>query len=132
MGIPERKTEETEEMCITAVRNSLITEMNIDAAAVSRMTLFRCHRVGRNIPHFKRPIIVSFLYYNNKKLIWYKRFDIIDKTLSISENYANNIEYRRRLLYHIVKKDSQSPKYGKAYIKSDSIEVNISTYSFDN
>ena len=130
-GIPE-KNEETEEMCITAVRNFLIKEMNIDAAAVSRMTLVRCHRVGRNIPHFKRPIIVRFLDYNNKKLIWNKRFDIMDKTLSISENYANIIEYRRRLLYPIVKKAKQFQKYGKVYIKGDSIIVNNSTYSFDN
>ena len=56
----------------------------------------------------------------------------MDKTLSISENYANNIEYHRRLLYPIVKKAKQSPKYGKAYIKADSIIVNNSTYSFDN
>ena len=103
--------------------------MNIDAAAVSRMTLVRCHRVGRNIPNFKRPIIMRFLDYNNKKLIWNKRFDIIDKTLSIWENYANNIEYRRRLLDPIVKKAKQSPKYGKAYIKADSNVVNNSTYN---
>ena len=81
--------------------------MNIDAAAVSRMTLVRCHRVGRNIPHFKQPIIVRL-------------------------NYTNNIEYRRRLFYPIVKKAKQSPKYGKAYIKGDSIVVNNSTDSFDN
>ena len=80
-----------------------IKEMNSDAAVVSRMTLVCCHRVGRNIPHLKQPIIVWFLDYNNKKLIWNKIFDIIDNTLSISENYANNIEYRRRLLYPIVK-----------------------------
>ena len=106
--------------------------MSIDAVAVSRMTLVRCHRVGRNIPNFKRPIIVRFLDYNNKKLIWKKRFDIIDKTLSIGENDANNIEHRRPLLYPIVKKAKQSPKYWKAYIKGDSIVVNNSTYSFDN
>ena len=56
----------------------------------------------------------------------------MDKTLSISENYANNIEYRWRLLYPIVKKAKQSPKYGKAYIKGDSIIINNSTYSLDN
>ena len=104
--------------------------MKIDAAAVSRMTLVRCHRVGRNIPNFKRPIIVRFLDYNNKKLIWNKRFDIIDKTLLISENY--NIEHHRRLLYPIVKKAKQSPKYGKAYVKGGSIVVKKNSYSFDN
>ena len=75
---------------------------------------------------------MRFLDCNNKKLIWNKRFDIIDKILSISENYANNIEYRRRLLYPIVKKPKQSPKYGNAYIKGDSIVVNNSAHSFDN
>ena len=68
------------------------------------MTLVGSHGVGRNINHFMRPIIVRVLDYNNKKLIWNKRFDIIDKTLSISENYATNIEYRMRLLYPILKK----------------------------
>ena len=96
-------------MCITAVRNLFIKEINIDA--VSRMTLVRCHRVGRNVPYFKRYIIVRFTDYNNKKLIWNKRFDIIDKALSISENYANNIEHRMRLLYPIVKKAKQSTNY---------------------
>ena len=127
---------ETEEMCVTAVRNFLATELKLSVDAINRIIFVRCHRIGkRDNPQsskFSRPIIVRFLEYNDRKAVWSKRFDIQDKSCSISENFANNIEYRRRLLYPIAKKAKQLSHYNKVYLRGDKIVVDDIVYSFDD
>ena len=106
--------------------------MNLNPEAVIKMTFVRCHRMGRAVSYPKRPILVRFLDYTNRNLIWNKIFDITYKSYSINENFANNIEHRRRLMYPIVKKAKQPPNYGKTYIKGDNLVVNNTTYNFDS
>ena len=124
---------ETEESCITSVRCFLVNKMKLDKDTVEKMVLVRCHRVGRSAPSstFNRPVIVRFHDFNDRKLVWNKKFDITDNYASVNENFANNIEYRRRLLYPIVKKANKSPKYTKVYIRGDTLVLDNMEYVFD-
>ena len=78
------------------------------------MTIVRCHRIGKlNNEHdsnkCNRPVIVIFFNYNDRMSVWAKRFELANGHKSISENFANNVEYRRRLLYPILKTLSNCP-----------------------
>ena len=135
-GINEQ-AEESDDMCIAAARRFFIDEMKLDEATVNNMTIVRCHRIGKlNNEHdgnkFNRPVIVRFLNYNDRMSVWAKRFELANGHKSISENFANNVEYRRRLLYPILKKAKQSPNYQKVYLKRDVLVIDDVEYSFDD
>ena len=88
------------------------------------MVLVRCHRIGpnnndNNSTNYCRAIIVRFLDFNDRKLVWGERMALAGKEYSISENFANNIEYRRRLLYPIMKAAKKSAKYQKVLLRGD-------------
>ena len=135
-GINEQ-AEESDDMCTTAARRFFIDEMKLDEATVNNMAIVRCHRIGKlNNEHdgnkFNRPVIVRFLNYNDRMSVWAKRFELANGHKSISENFANNVEYRRRLLYPILKKAKQSPNYQKVYFKRDVLVIDDVEYSFDD
>ena len=94
------------------------------------MIIVRCHRLGSPGPNgakFNRPMIVWFLNHDDRQLIWRKIFDITNKSLSISENYANGIEKRRRLLYPVVKKAKSTNNGVKAYLRGDTLHIDNKT-----
>ena len=64
--------EETDDICMNTVKEILIQKINIDKTDVDRMTIVSCHRLGRkdNSGVYKRPIIVRFLDYNDRKFVW--------------------------------------------------------------
>ena len=135
-GIDEQ-AEESGDMCIAAARRFFINEMKLDEATVNSMTIVRCHRIGTvnnelDGNKFNRPMIVRFFNYNDRMMVWTKRFELANGNKSISENFANNIEYRRRLLYPILKKAKQSPNYQKVYLKRDVLVIDDVEYSFDD
>ena len=123
--------DETDDICMNTVTEILVQKMNIDKADVDRMTIVRCHRLGRkdNSGIYKRPIIVRFLDYNDWKFVWGKRMVLANTAISISEIFANSIEHRRKLLYPIMKKAKASDKYQKAYLKSDKLVLDNVEYS---
>ena len=80
------------------------------------MIIVRCHRlgssnIGGNSTACNRTMIVRFLNYNDRQMVWMKRFDIKNKSISISENYANNVVKRRQLLYPVMKKTKSMNNY---------------------
>ena len=123
--------EETDDICLNTVTEILVQKMNIDKADVDRMTIVRCHRLGRkhNSDVYKRPIIVRFLDYNDRKFVWGKRMVLANTAISISENFANSIEHKRKLLYSIMTRAKTSDKYQKAYLKSDKLVLDNVEYS---
>lgn len=74
---------------------------------------------------------MRFHDYNDRKLIWNKRREIPGKTISLSENYANNVERKRRLLYPIMKKARDSNKFQKVYIKNDKLILDDKKFGVD-
>ena len=123
-------------MCITAARHFFIDDLKLDEATINNMTIVRCHRIGKlnnehNGDKFNRPIIVRFFNCNDRVSVWAKRFEFANGHKSISENFENNVEYRGRLLYPILKKAKQSPNYQKVYLKRDVLVIDDVEYSFD-
>ena len=133
-GIKEQP-DETPDMCISSVRHVLVQDLKLDQEVVNKMIIVRCHRLGSPGPNgakFNRPMIVRFLNYNDRQLIWMKRFDITNKSLSISENYANGVEKRRRLLYPVVKKAKSTNNGVKAYLRGDTLHIDNKTFTLND
>ena len=130
-GISEVPNEETEDMCVAAVKQTFTNNLNIDKDYVDRMIIVRCHRLGRkdNVGTYKRPIIVRFMNYNDRKIVWSKRMLLKNSPISISENFSNKIEQRRQLLYPVLKKAKASTKYNKAHLKGDKLVIDNVEYS---
>ena len=132
-GVAEREAE-TDEQCVESVRRILINNINIDETVVNEMVIVRCHRMGtKDISGlYQRPIIVRFLDYNHRKLVWGKRTVLANTPISFSENFGNSMEHRRKLLYPIMKKAKHSANYQKTYIKADRLVVDSKEYSVND
>ena len=132
-GVAEREAE-TDEQCVESVRRILINNINIDETVVNEMVIVRCHRMGtKDISGlYQRPIIVRFLDYNHRKLVWGKRTVLANTPISFSENFGNSMEHRRKLLYPIMKKAKHSANYQKTYIKADRLVVGSKEYSVND
>ena len=56
-----------------------------------------------------------------------------NESISINENFAAEVEYRRRLLYPILKAAKQSSRFeGKAFINGDTLVLNNQSYSVED
>ena len=132
-GVAEREAE-TDEQCVESVSRILINNINIDETVVNEMVIVRCHRMGtKDISGlYQRPIIVRFLDYNHRKLVWGKRTVLANTPISFSENFGNSMEHRRKLLYPIMKKAKHSANYQKTYIKADRLVVDSKEYSVND
>ena len=84
-GIDEAAEEETKDMCMAAVRNVFINNLNLHKDYVNGITIVRCHRLGRkdNSGNYKRPIIVRFLNFNDRKTVWSKRMTLKNSPIFI-------------------------------------------------
>lgn len=134
-GIPEQKDED-ENKCASAVRQSFIDKVGIRADIANKMIFQRCHRMGdiaddKATNSYTRPIIVRFLDFNARKLVWGQRFQITDSTYSLNENFANRVEHKRRLLYPIMRKAKQSKKYQKVFLRGDTLFLDKKQYKVD-
>ena len=130
-GIDEAAEEETEDMCMAAVRNVFINNLNLHKDYVNGITIVRCHRLGRkdNSGNYKRPIIVRFLNFNDRKTVWSKRMTLKNSPISINENFCNGIEHRRQILYPVMKKAKKSSNFEKAHLQGDKLVVDKVEYS---
>ena len=85
---------------------------------MNSINFVRCHIIGKTtLPNGtvnrKRPIIVRFQSYNDRKAVWSTRSALKNESISINENFAADVEYRRRLLYPIFKAATQSSRFEK-------------------
>ena len=124
--------------CHDIVFNSLKSVyIELDADVVNKMIFVRCHRLGKYAanddgPKFHRSMIIRFMNYNDRQQVWNKRFDIGNKSISISENYANPVEMRRKLLYPVVKKAKSLEQYNKVFLRNDQLHIDNKTYSIQD
>ena len=131
-GINEND-DETEDTCMKLVRNFFVQQLCISDADAASMVFVRCHRVGKKLYNNKRPLIVRFQHFADRKLIWSKRFQLKDKLHTMHENYASDVEYRRRMMYPILAAAKKSGKYVKAvYLNGDVLMINGRDYTIEN
>ena len=98
-GIEEKDNEQCEKL----VRPFFKDKLKLDSNSVNHMRIVGCHRLGKQFGHRGRPrsIIVRFLDYNDRHIVWMAKKNINDKTLSINEHFCGDTEFKRRKLYPI-------------------------------
>ena len=130
-GIDEHEND-TDESCKVLAKKFFIEHLHISDGDVERMTLVRCHRLGKKIQHVKRPIIVRFHYYADRQLVWGKRINLKNTTFSLHENFANEVEYRRRLMYPIMSAARRSPNFHRVFLNGDVLRVDGIDYTVES
>ena len=109
-----------------------VNQLNISEECVNNMAFVRCHRLGKRQHYGKRPVIVRFQSYADRQMVWSKRIHLKNKAFSLHENYANEVEYRRRLMYPILAEAKKSGKYNKTYLNGDVLRIDGSDYTVDD
>ena len=109
----------------------LINNLNIDADSANKMVIVRCHSMGRkdNSGAYHRPIIVRFLNFNDRQLVWNKRLALRNSAISLNENFSSVIESLRQFLYPIMKKAKRSSTFEKVQLKGDKLMLDKVEYS---
>ena len=110
----------------------MMHHLGMSEDGASKVVFVKCHKIGRRSPHGKRPIIVRFQYYPDRQCIWNKRFQLKRTIFSLHENFANEVEYPRKLMYPIMAAAKKSDKYDKVYLNGDVLKINGIDYSADN
>ena len=113
-GIVEKKNESVDD-CARAAKNFFRQKLSMTENEVNLIEFVRCHRIAKRTLYngginTKRPIIVCFQNFSDRSVVWGKRFQLKDKNYSISANFVNDIEYRRRLLYPVLVAAKKSGK----------------------
>ena len=82
----------------------------------------------------ERPVIVRFQNYADKQMVWSKRIHLQNKYFSLHENYGNEVEYRRRLMFPILAevKRSYAGKYNRVSLDGDVLRIDGTDYTVDD
>ena len=132
------ENDENADDCARVAKDFFVHKLSMTEDEVNRIEFVRCHRIGKKALYNgginkKRPIIVRFEQFSDKSEVWGKRFQLKDKNYSISENFANDVEYRRRLLYPVLVAAKKSGNYDKkAFLNGDVLLINNVAYTMDN
>ena len=129
-GIDENDTD-IKESCKVVAKIFFTQQLNISVDEVEHITIVRCHRLGKKLQHNKRPIIVRFHNYADRELVWSKRFHLKNTRYSLHENYASEVEYRRRLMYPILSAARRSQNYHKVYLNGDVLRIDGTDYTVE-
>ena len=122
-GIEEKDNEQCEKL----VRTFFKDKLKLDSNSVNHMRIVGCHRLGKQFGHKGHPrsIIIRFLDYNDRHIVWMAKKNINDKTLSINEHFCGDTEFRRRKLYPIYRAAKKKEKYrAKVSLIGDTLVLN--------
>ena len=100
-GIAENHTKETWADCQKAIHEQL--EKNLGITAAKDIRFERVHRLGPYKPDNVRGIIAKFAFYQDRELVWKKRFSLKGTNIWISEDYPAEIQAIRRRLFPIMR-----------------------------
>ena len=106
--------------CKRLSRNIFIQNLNLSEIEVNSINFVLCHKIGMTtLPNGtvnrKCPIIVCCHSYNDRKVVWSA---LKNESILINNNFfTDEVEYRRRPLYPILKAAKQSSRFErKAFI----------------
>ncbi len=85
----------------------------------------------------QRPIVVTFLQYSEGNLVWSKHISLKGTNIMIKEDYPQEIERRRKLLYPYLcaayQGDPANPgRRVSAFLKLDKLVINNQTFYHDS
>ena len=139
-GISETE-QESDDLCESATKTFMKTQLKLSDAAVNEMQFVKCHRTGPKFkqnhhgrqPVLKRPIIVRFCNFRDKSVVWQAKSKLLDKNYSISENFSRGTEFNRRKLYAVYKKAKSMEKYQKKIsLNSDVLVIDSIRYTAES
>ena len=130
-GVGEEEADGSDS-CKRLAKNFFVTQLHISEADVNAINIVRCHRLGKRFQHGNRPIIVRFQNYADREMVWNKRSQLKNKPFTLHENYASEVEYRRRLMYPILSAAKRSDKYNRVYLNGDVLRINGIDYTVDD
>ena len=100
--------------------------------------LLACHRYGpRSKGNSPRPVMIKFLQYSERHKAWNNRKSLKGGNVWVKEDYPNEIEERRKVLYPYLRGayqgDPANPQAKiSAYMKYDKLVVNNQTFNHTN
>jgi len=100
-GIGENHTKETWAECQNKLYELL--EKNLGITTAKDIRFERVHRLGPFKPDNVRGIIAKFAFYEDREMVWRKRFSLKGSKLWILEDYPAEIQAARRRLYPIMR-----------------------------
>ena len=130
-GVGEEEADDSDS-CKRLAKNFFVTQLHISEADVNAINIVRCHRLGKRFQHGNRSIIVRFQNYADREMVWNKRSQLKNKPFTLHENYASEVEYRRRLMYPILLAAKRSDKYNRVYLNGDVLRINGIDYTVDD
>ena len=106
-----------------------IIRVNMQCPQVANMKFVRIHR----LPGPSRPqrVIVKFHYFQDRQVVWAKRFKLKGQQIWVSEDFPVEVRNRRQVLYPIFKAAKSLPDT-KAVLSVDKLFVNNEPYTVDN
>ena len=96
------------------------------------MIFVRCHRVGKPQQQRGRPIIVRFHHYADRELVWSRKTLLKGKAFSIHENFASEVEFKRKLLYPILTAAKKTGNYDRCYLNGDVLRISGKDFTVEN
>lgn len=126
--------ETNEEDCVKLLRSFLKNNLNMDDNFTNSVKFVRCHRLGKKqaTQSWGRPIIVRFVYFTDRELVWKQRHCLSKSSFSLNENFAADTEFNRNRLYPIYRDAKNKPQYQKKIVMvKDKLIIDSNTYDVD-
>ena len=124
-GIKEKK-EETWEDCEKAIRE-ILTKIDLP-----NVKFERTHRLGNKRAHISRNIIAKFSFYKDRHDVWQNRHKLAGSSCYILEDYPQEINKKRKLLYPAFKAAQRQTEFHDVKLKVDKLMINGKTFTVDN
>lgn len=129
-GVPESK-DETDDKLRQAMYSVLQNSLKLDD--IANIKLERVHRLGRRTGNANasnnrpRPVIVRFLSYTDRDMVWRKRFELKGTNIFVSEDFSNPTEETRRKLYPYLR--SAKVAGAKCTLRGDRLIIEGKSYT---
>ena len=120
-GFSESKTKETWLDCENKIYKLFDESLGISSAKEIRLE--RVHMLGPKIPGKRRPIIAKFSFYEDRDNVWQNRTKLKNTNYWISEDFPQEIQRDRKILYPILRAAQNAVKNPDSGIQKVSLNV---------
>jgi ribA/ribD-fused uncharacterized protein len=122
-------TEEQTENCSEKVKCFIQDHLGLSA---DQIKFVRVHRLGQPREGKTRPIMARFHYFGDRQDVWKTRDKIYGTDFWIAEDFAPEIQEKRRILKPILKHAIDKKLCEKAYLVADKLIIDGTTYTIND
>jgi hypothetical protein len=120
---PGETTNDIEQKILWVLQN----KMNLNP---NEIKIERCHRIGQIITGKIRSVIIRFLSYKMRQLVWKNKNKLKGSNIFVSESYPGEIKQRRRILPYL-KCAQKAIGWRKAFLRIDKLIIDGKIYTAD-